>query len=462
MHVLALRFEEAFKRGVAMEDNIRISSSVVSHVGSESQLNRDSFFANGKFMYHRRDSDVQISLENSEDMQVYAVCKGMVSGSDGDKSSISFNNELKRFLEKNKDGRKPAEELFEKLCELSDEAGSLIRSMSDEDYISNETPVMAGLLVKGSEAGVLSLGDTRIFRLRNGSLKQLTADNRRTERLLRLGIITDEQAEAVSGRLGDSVDGEIDKIKRTEIFALSRGDVYLLSNSGLLDYIDEDALFYILSMDEDTSTIAGTLMDEVLKRRSDESITIQVIKVDSLAGDVIRPEAVSASAVGSAARYSPRRPVKISRSASSKVKIKRAARLIISTILIFALVIGLFWLIQILLFPPRDREASADPTETTTITGTRPEETEEEGTETTEETNVPVETTEPTDQGSSSTSVPENGRTIYEVKSGDTLMNIARHFYNDASKYTLIMEANNISDPDHIIVGQKLIIPEVD
>lgn len=46
------------------------------------------------------------------------------------------------------------------------------------------------------------------------------------------------------------------------------------------------------------------------------------------------------------------------------------------------------------------------------------------------------------------------------VKHGDTLMNIARTYYNDASKYKLIMEANNLSDPNHIVSGMKLVIPK--
>jgi len=55
--------------------------------------------------------------------------------------------------------------------------------------------------------------------------------------------------------------------------------------------------------------------------------------------------------------------------------------------------------------------------------------------------------------------VPEK---IYVVAAGDTLSKIAKHFYNDAGKYTKIFEANKdqLSDPDKIKVGQKLRIPD--
>ena len=57
------------------------------------------------------------------------------------------------------------------------------------------------------------------------------------------------------------------------------------------------------------------------------------------------------------------------------------------------------------------------------------------------------------------TSVPALVTRIYEVKSGDTLGAIAREMYGSAAKYNLIAEANNITDPRRIWVGQVLTIP---
>ncbi|PHS27440.1 MAG: peptidoglycan-binding protein LysM [Methylophaga sp.] len=56
---------------------------------------------------------------------------------------------------------------------------------------------------------------------------------------------------------------------------------------------------------------------------------------------------------------------------------------------------------------------------------------------------------------------PEPESIIYTVKSGDTLGKIAKAEYGDASKYTLIFEANQpiLQDPDKIYVGQNLRIP---
>ncbi len=55
--------------------------------------------------------------------------------------------------------------------------------------------------------------------------------------------------------------------------------------------------------------------------------------------------------------------------------------------------------------------------------------------------------------------VPGPGVRIHVVKAGDTLGAIAREMYGSAAKYTIIAEANNITDPRRIWVGQVLTIP---
>ena len=51
---------------------------------------------------------------------------------------------------------------------------------------------------------------------------------------------------------------------------------------------------------------------------------------------------------------------------------------------------------------------------------------------------------------------------FHEVKKGDTLGKIAKHYYGDAKKYTKIFNANKpmLKDPNKIFPGQKLRIPK--
>lgn len=53
----------------------------------------------------------------------------------------------------------------------------------------------------------------------------------------------------------------------------------------------------------------------------------------------------------------------------------------------------------------------------------------------------------------------EDSATTYTVVKGDALWNIAKKFYGDGSKYTIIANANGISNPNLIYPGQVLTIP---
>ena len=55
----------------------------------------------------------------------------------------------------------------------------------------------------------------------------------------------------------------------------------------------------------------------------------------------------------------------------------------------------------------------------------------------------------------------DDGDVVYTVESGDTLSHIALQYYGSAGKtgYMKIAEANGLSDPDKIRVGQRLKIP---
>jgi nucleoid-associated protein YgaU len=57
---------------------------------------------------------------------------------------------------------------------------------------------------------------------------------------------------------------------------------------------------------------------------------------------------------------------------------------------------------------------------------------------------------------------PEPEADMYEVKSGDSLSKIAKHFYGDAMRYNEIFEANTpmLKHPDKIYPGQMLRIPK--
>ncbi|MDQ3982568.1 MAG: LysM peptidoglycan-binding domain-containing protein [Actinomycetota bacterium] len=64
-----------------------------------------------------------------------------------------------------------------------------------------------------------------------------------------------------------------------------------------------------------------------------------------------------------------------------------------------------------------------------------------------------------TDEGATDPENETEGGTIYVVESGDTLQSIAIDVYGDASLDDFLAEANDITDPESLAVGQELVIP---
>ncbi len=87
--------------------------------------------------------------------------------------------------------------------------------------------------------------------------------------------------------------------------------------------------------------------------------------------------------------------------------------------------------------------------------------TEEEGQEAAEESgetdSISAEAADARQQDTEALS--RNVTRYYEIKRGDTLYTISKDIYGDISKVQEICELNQISDPDNIRYGQKIILP---
>ena len=63
------------------------------------------------------------------------------------------------------------------------------------------------------------------------------------------------------------------------------------------------------------------------------------------------------------------------------------------------------------------------------------------------------------EEGEQTEALSRNVTRYYEVEKGDTLHTICQKIYGDISQIEKICELNDISDPDRISPGQKIILP---
>lgn len=126
------------------------------------------------------------------------------------------------------------------------------------------------IIFKSQSAHIFHVGDSRIYRLRAGKLEQLTRDHRT--------VISAEQSYLVRA-MGLDVSLDVD----CKTIDLEEKDIYLLSTDGLHDFVSDDNLAsFLQAADDDFEALAQQLVSMAAANNSDDNISCQILRVDSL------------------------------------------------------------------------------------------------------------------------------------------------------------------------------------
>jgi len=438
-----------------MDGLVKVSASVVSHIGMVKAGNENRFYMDGRFMHEYETDSVQVSLERRGRQYLFAVSGGMDADISGKSPSVSITRELDKYYNTIRNSSKDIQSKLEQLKECVDETAGLMHStfLGGEGGASKK-PSFAGLLIFENKAGVLNTGDTRIYLLRDGNIRQLAAEGRKAERLLKLGIITSEQAELLASRRSAAGEQAGIGIRKSEIIDIKKGDIFLLCSNGLTDMVDEERIHELLLISGDAGLASALLLKEALGNGGEDNVTALVVKIEKAESEDKTGTEGRAGSSGkrSAGNYQARQ---VERAGKPGFGIRRLRMLkkFVSTAVAILIIAGAFYGMY-KLWTGFGADIKTDGKKTSAAME-KTEETGEPSTaaEETEETSVPEET--------SGGGAENAGPVKYVVKKGDSLIKISKMFYNDPDKYKLIMEANNIKDANLIKVGQELIIPEV-
>jgi PPM family protein phosphatase len=136
------------------------------------------------------------------------------------------------------------------------------------------------LAVRGREAFMAYVGDSRLYLFRDGKLYQLTEDHSVVFELVRQGVLTREQARNHEERnvLSLSMGGrpEIEASGWQEPFAVRAGDRFLLCSDGLHDLVNEDEIQKILA-EQPPAQAVRELIEAAKSNGGHDNITAAVV-----------------------------------------------------------------------------------------------------------------------------------------------------------------------------------------
>jgi serine/threonine protein phosphatase PrpC len=141
------------------------------------------------------------------------------------------------------------------------------------------------LLAHGSHCACLWAGDSRIYRLRDGRLQQITQDHSQVMDLVEQGLILREDAEShpaaniVTRAVGAAEGLYLD----VEVEALQPGDRYLLCSDGLNKELSDTDIAGLLAQG-DCQVACDSLVELTLERGSRDNVSVVVIDFNSPSG----------------------------------------------------------------------------------------------------------------------------------------------------------------------------------
>jgi PPM family protein phosphatase len=211
--------------------------------------------------------------------QVFIVCDGMGGHAAG---QIASELTVKTFIEVYLSH--PAADVREALT------GALYAANRHVYMVSQAVPArrgmgttFTGMVLLQDTAYVVQVGDSRAYRMRNGELTQITEDHTYMNEMVRMGVLTPEQAavhpqkHVLTRAVGVEENTQCDVYE----FAIQPGDVYFLCSDGILNHVENEQIGEILSANGPAES-AWKLVGQALMGGGSDNATALVVRVDQL------------------------------------------------------------------------------------------------------------------------------------------------------------------------------------
>jgi protein phosphatase len=233
-------------------------AAALSHVGKIRSNNQDSGYAG---------------------RNLFIVADGMGGHAGGDVASAIALNRLK---EANSGYSSADEAQFSLQSALIAANAQLAETVFEHPELTGMGTTVSALARVGDKVALAHIGDSRIYLLREGELKQVSTDHTFVQRLVDTGRITEEEAlvhprRSVLMRVLGDVDShpEID----TWVLDTKPGDRWLLCSDGLSGVVKHDELARIASSPGTPNAVAERLLRASLDAGAPDNVTVVIVDI---------------------------------------------------------------------------------------------------------------------------------------------------------------------------------------
>jgi PPM family protein phosphatase len=211
--------------------------------------------------------------------QVFIVCDGMGGHAAG---QIASELAAKTFIDVylSHPGIEPVEAVVSAIQAANRYVFMVSQSVASRKGMGT---TFSGLVIVQDKAIAVQVGDSRVYRLRNGVMDQITNDHTYMDEMIKVGALTREEAMVHPHKhvLTRAVGVEENVAQDVFEFEVLEGDIYLLCSDGILNHVDDDQIFNFLSSNC-PSAAAWKLVGQALLGGGSDNATAMVLRVNEI------------------------------------------------------------------------------------------------------------------------------------------------------------------------------------
>lgn len=243
-------------------------------------------------------SDVGLTRTHNEDCfeidpghLAYVVADGMGGHSHGEVASRIAVKAIREFVELTADHDSTWPIAYDsKLKRHSNRLKAAVRIAHDKvlKAIRNDASLagmgttVVGLLANKSTAAVAHVGDSRVYRFRDGKLELLTQDHTWVNEQVVAGYLSEDQARAhpLKNVVTRALGGETDVLVDVREFEMEPGDLYLLCSDGLTTMMSDEDIAERLAAKVPPDELCRSLVRDANARGGLDNVTVILLSVE--------------------------------------------------------------------------------------------------------------------------------------------------------------------------------------
>jgi protein phosphatase len=160
--------------------------------------------------------------------------------------------------------------------------GTIYQAAQNESQYAGMGTTLVVALWHDNQLTVGHIGDSRLYRLRNDTLEQITRDHSLLQEQIDSGMITKEQARHAPNKnlvtRAVGIDPEVEA--EVHSYAVQPGDIYLLCSDGLPDMVaDEDIENTLASLKSNLPLAAEQLVQQANDNGGRDNVSVILVRV---------------------------------------------------------------------------------------------------------------------------------------------------------------------------------------